>query len=49
MLTQTQKLYSPEEYLALEEVAESKSEYIDGEIVPMTGGTPNHNDIAGNF
>jgi Uma2 family endonuclease len=39
----------PEEYLALEEVAESKSEYIDGNIVPMTGGTPNHNDMAGNF
>jgi len=49
MLTQTQKVYSPEEYLALEEVAESKSEYIDGEIVPMTGGTPNRNGIAGNF
>jgi len=43
-LIQTQKLYSPEEYFALEEVAESKSEYIDGEIVIMTGGTPNHND-----
>ena len=30
-------------------MAESQSEYIDGEIVPMTGGPPNHNDIAGNF
>jgi len=50
MLTETQKLYStPEEYLALEEAADYKSEYIDGEIVPMTGGTLNHNDIAGNF
>ena len=49
MLTQTQKLYSPEEYLALEEVAQSQSEYIDGEIVIMTGRSPNHNDITGNF
>ncbi|MFB2877490.1 Uma2 family endonuclease [Floridanema aerugineum] len=40
------RCYSPEEYLALEEAAESKSEYYDGEIVPMTGGTTNHNQIA---
>ncbi len=43
-----QKYYSPEEYLALEEVAEFKSEYIDGEIFPMAGGTTNHNRITGN-
>lgn len=43
-----QKYYSPEEYLALEEAAEYKSEYIDGEIFPMAGGTTNHNRIAGN-
>ena len=41
--------YTPEEYLALEESAESKSEYRDGEIVPVTGGTTNHNKIALNF
>ncbi|HIK13656.1 MAG TPA: Uma2 family endonuclease [Oscillatoriaceae cyanobacterium M33_DOE_052] len=41
--------YTPEEYLALEETAEYKSEYHDGEIIPMTGGTTNHNQIAGNF
>lgn len=40
--------YGPEEYLALEERAEYKSEYIDGEIAPMTGGSINHNRIAGN-
>ncbi|MFB2894192.1 Uma2 family endonuclease [Aerosakkonemataceae cyanobacterium BLCC-F50] len=40
------RYYSPEEYLALEEAAEYKSEYYDGEIVPMTGGTTNHNQIA---
>lgn len=44
-----QKYYSPEEYLALEEAAEYKSEYIDGEIFPMAGGTTNHNQVAGNF
>ena len=43
------RYYTPEEYLALEEVAEYKSEYHDGEIIPMTGGTTNHNEIAGNF
>ncbi|WP_354635951.1 Uma2 family endonuclease [Planktothricoides raciborskii] len=43
----TQKrTYTPEEYLALEETAEYKSEYHDGEIIPMTGGTTNHNQIT---
>ena len=50
MQVQTQPCqYSPEEYLALEEAADYKSEYRDGEIVPMTGGTTNHNKLAGNF
>lgn len=50
MQVQTQKrYYTPEEYLELEEKAEFRSEYRDGEIVPMTGGTTNHNKIAGNF
>ena len=50
MQLQTQKRsYTPEEYLELEEAADYKSEYRDGEIVPMTGGTTNHNKIAGNF
>ena len=39
MLAQTkERLYTPEEYLKLEEAAESKSEYIDSHIIPMTGG-----------
>jgi Uma2 family endonuclease len=50
MQVQTHKrYYTPEEYLELEEKAEYKNEYRDGEIVPMTGGTTNHNKIAGNF
>ncbi|WP_375506960.1 Uma2 family endonuclease [uncultured Nostoc sp.] len=44
-----QRYYTPEEYLELEETAEYKSEYIDGQIIPMAGGTANHNRIAGNF
>lgn len=39
---------TPEEYLALERKAESKSEYLDGEIFAMTGASKNHNLIAGN-
>ncbi|MBD2777881.1 Uma2 family endonuclease [Iningainema tapete] len=50
MQVQTRKhYYTPEEYLELESKAEYKSEYRDGEIVPMTGGTTNHNKIALNF
>jgi Uma2 family endonuclease len=37
--------YTPAEYLALEDRAEFRSEYHDGEIVPMTGGSFNHNRI----
>ncbi|NEQ87645.1 MAG: Uma2 family endonuclease [Moorea sp. SIO2I5] len=43
------KYYSPEDYLKLEETAEYKSEYRDGKIIPMTGGTTNHNQIALNI
>ena len=39
---------SPEEYLALEESAEGRSEYFNGEIFAMSGGTSEHNVIAGN-
>lgn len=47
MFTQTdKKYYTPEEYRALEEQSDYKSEYRDGEIVPMTGVTTNHNELA---
>ncbi|MEA5533748.1 Uma2 family endonuclease [Crocosphaera sp. XPORK-15E] len=50
MVTQIKpKYYTPEEYLELEATADYKNEYRDGEIIPMTGGTTNHNKIAGNF
>ncbi len=40
---------TPEEYLALEEVAEEKNEYLDGEIISMTGASSNHNRIVVEF
>jgi len=46
---QTPPTYSPEEYLALEIASETRNEYIHGEIVPMAGGMPNHNQIALNL
>jgi Uma2 family endonuclease len=50
MQLETQKrYYTPEDYLELEEKAEYKSEYRDGEIVQMTDVTTNHNKISGNF
>ncbi len=49
MQVAAKQTYTPAEYLELEEKAESKSEYINGQIFPMTGGSINHNRIAGNF
>ncbi|WP_366557686.1 Uma2 family endonuclease [Okeania sp. SIO1I7] len=45
----TQISYSAEEYLEQETTAEFRSEYRGGEIIPMTGGTANHNQIINNF
>ena len=41
--------YTPEEYLELEEKADYKNEYRDGEIISMTGGTTQHNKLALNL
>jgi Uma2 family endonuclease len=49
MQAEDKKIYTPEEYLEFEINSENRHEYINGEIVLMTGGTPNHNQIAGNF
>ena len=50
------KKYTPEEYLALEEKAEYRSEYWDGIIVPLNSESPNlggasvnHNQIVSNL
>ena len=41
-------LHSPEEYLSLERAAEFKSEYLNGEIFAMSGGSPEHSAISVN-
>lgn len=42
-------LYSPAEYLELEASAAFKSEYHDGKLTPITGGSTNHNQIIINL
>lgn len=50
MIAQTEnKIYTLEEYLELEIASELRNEYRNGEIIPMTGGTPEHNRISGNL
>jgi Uma2 family endonuclease len=44
-----QKIYTPAEYLELEMKAEIRNEFINGEIIPMAGGTTRHNVITGNI
>ncbi len=48
MLQRKQSFITPEEYLALEEHADHKSEYCNGEMFAMSGGSVNHNQITGN-
>ncbi len=45
MPVEATKLYTPEEYLQPEISSEERHQYIDGQIILMTGGTPNHNRI----
>jgi Uma2 family endonuclease len=40
---------TPAEYLAWEEQQVLRHEYVNGEVLAMTGGTLNHSQIAGNF
>lgn len=47
LIAQTEKSnYTIEEHLEFELNSDERHEYINGEIVPMTGGTPEHNEIA---
>ncbi|MGI9035512.1 MAG: Uma2 family endonuclease [Pyrinomonadaceae bacterium] len=43
------KKYTPEEYLALEEKSEFRSEFENGAIVAMAGGSLNHAQITSNI
>ncbi|MBW3586213.1 MAG: Uma2 family endonuclease [Cyanobacteria bacterium 0813] len=50
MLIQSkEKFYTPDEYRELEETAEFRNEYRDGEIVKMSGGSINHSRIIRNL
>jgi Uma2 family endonuclease len=49
MITAVERRYNLDEYRAIEEKAEGRSEYRDGEIVPMPGGSLNHSRISGNI
>ena len=40
------QFYTEDQYLALEETAEEKSEYVNGRIYPMSGGTDYHGALA---
>ncbi len=46
MQAEEKKIYPPEDYLDFEVHSDIRHEYINGEIIPMTGGTPEHNEIA---
>lgn len=48
-LTQPTTLLTPEEYLAAEREAETRSEYVDGVVYPMTGAQINHIRIVTNL
>lgn len=49
MSRQVKTYISEEEYLAFERKAETKNEYVNGEIFAMTGASRKHNLIAGNI
>jgi Uma2 family endonuclease len=49
MSSQPTTYLTPEEYLAIERKAEFKSEYVNGEIVAMTGVSREHNLIGFNL
>jgi Uma2 family endonuclease len=49
MAVHSKPYLSPEQYLAIERAAEERSEYLDGEMVAMTGGSRNHGLIVGNL
>jgi len=49
MSAQPQPRLTPEEYLEIERNAEFRSEYYNGRMYAMAGGSPNHGRIIGNL
>lgn len=49
MTTQTVTHVTPDEYLAAERLSDYRSEYLDGDVYPMTGGSVSHILITGNL
>jgi Uma2 family endonuclease len=49
MSTLTVTHVTPDEYLAAERLSETRSEYLDGGVYPMTGATINHIRIVANL
>lgn len=49
MLQPLRPYYTPQEYLFMERQADYKSEYYNGQIYTMSGGTDNHSSVAANF
>jgi len=49
MVSTIKRRYSLDEYRAIEEKAEGRSEYRDGEIIPIPGGTLKHSRIGQNI
>ncbi len=47
MIANPVKTYTPEEYLEFETTSTTRNEYRNEEIIPMTGGTPTHNELIG--
>jgi Uma2 family endonuclease len=48
-LAQTQHLYTPDEYLALERQSEERHQYVDGQVYAMAGESPEHSTICCNI
>jgi Uma2 family endonuclease len=48
VMQKKRSIFSLAEYFAQEEQAEDRSEFYEGEVFAMAGGTPNHNRLAGN-
>jgi Uma2 family endonuclease len=49
MATETVAYVTPDEYLAAERLSDYRSEYLDGGVYPMTGGSVSHVLITGNL